>query len=127
MSTDAQRPVRGFVAGLGYLGVMHLRVLGQIPDVHVVVGVDVNPERRRALTRWHRGDVASLDEALAAEHSVPRVPRNPCCNASAAHAPAPQAAEPVMVEKPLAADEEGALALALEAGRSGVLTGVGHV
>jgi UDP-N-acetylglucosamine 3-dehydrogenase len=104
-------------------------VLSQIEGVDLVAGVDTSPERRAAAERGTRGlrTYADLAEALDAVR-----PDFACLAAPATILPALahqtiDAGVPVMVEKPLAADEEDALGVIRAAEERGVLLAVGHV
>ena len=120
---------RGIVVGLGAMGSNHLRVLSQIEDVEVVAGVDTSAERRADAERRHRDlrTYAGLAEALAAVQ-----PDFACIAAPATAIPALahealEAGVPILVEKPVAAAEEEALAVVRDAEERGILLAVGHV
>lgn len=123
------RLLDGVVVGLGAMGSNHLRVLEAMRDVvRVVAVVDVDPERLRATRAGSRVQrCSSLDEAL--EEAGPDFV---CLAAPVAHLPAlaeqaVQAGVAVLVEKPMAPDEESARALIELARSRGVLLSVGHV
>ena len=131
MTRELQPRIRALVVGVGYMGSIHLRALGQIPRVDVAGIVDPDPARLAAAAEAHRLDATfgTLEDALdRLGQSVDFV----CVATPAATLPtvamkALEAGLPVMVEKPLAAEEDEALALVLEAERRGLLLGVGHV
>jgi UDP-N-acetylglucosamine 3-dehydrogenase len=126
---ERHAPSRAVIAGLGHMGSLHARVLGQIEDVEVVAGVDPDRERREAFARRHPGALthATIEEALD------RAQVDFACVAAPAQALVEtgrtliEAGIPLLVEKPLAPDEQRALALVREAESRGVLLGVGHV
>jgi UDP-N-acetylglucosamine 3-dehydrogenase len=120
---------KGIVAGLGTMGTYHLRVLSSLPGVDVVGVVDPGQQRRDDATRIHPGLPAfdSLESALANVEAdfaclaapVDRLPE-------LAHQ-AIDAGLAVLVEKPMAPDEEEALELVRFAEEHGRLLSVGHV
>lgn len=117
------------VAGLGHMGTLHVRVLSQIERVEIVAAVDPDPVRREQFARHHPGVAvkATVEEVLA----VTEVDFA-CLAAPAAKLPVLgqtviEAGIPVLIEKPVAAEESDALALVQEAERRGILLGVGHV
>jgi predicted dehydrogenase len=125
-STDVKR---GLVLGLGVMGSIHLRVLGQLEDVEVVAAVDPSDERRERAARRMPGlrTYAALGEALEATQ-----PDFACLAAPAASLPELgreilAAGIPVLVEKPMAPSEDEALALIRDAEARGLLLAVGHV
>ena len=120
---------RGVVAGLGVMGSHHLRVLNAQPDADVVAMVDPSAERRAAAERLAPGAVAyaTLGEALAA-HELDFA----CIAAPVRQLPelahqALAAGLAVLVEKPLAPDEDAARALIRDAAQRGALLAVDHV
>jgi predicted dehydrogenase len=120
---------RAAVVGLGAMGSVHLRVLGQIDDVEVVAGVDPDPDRRALAARRHPGLQAFATLADAVRHARPDFV---CLATPAAALPvlaheALEAGLPVLVEKPLAPTEEAALAVVRDAEARGLLLAVGHV
>jgi UDP-N-acetylglucosamine 3-dehydrogenase len=121
--------MRGLVVGLGNMGAMHLRVLSQLPDVEVILGVDSDAERRAATHRSHRvtATYGSVDDALAAERVDFACLATPAPKLPGLARMLLEADVPVLVEKPMADDEGEALALVLEAERRGVVLAVGHV
>ena len=111
------------------MGSLHVRVLSQIEGVEIVAAVDPDPGRRDAFARRHPGAVTfdTIEAALAA-----RQVDFACLAAPAPYLPALadaliKAGVPLLVEKPVATDEDEALALIREAEQRGVLLGVGHV
>ena len=90
------------VAGCGYWGSKHVRVLHSMDDVAEVVAVDSCADRARKLARgyksasWH----ASLDPALADVDAV--VVATPPSTHVAVALAAIEAGKHVLVEKPLA-------------------------
>jgi predicted dehydrogenase len=126
---DDELPRRALIAGLGHMGSLHARTLGQIEGVEIVAAVDPDVGRRERFTRRYRPQAtyATIEEAL--DH----------CPIDFACLAAPPEMLPVLgrvvidagiallIEKPLAAQEQDALALISEAEARGVLLGVGHV
>ena len=115
---------RGIIVGLGVMGGYHRRVLGQIDGVEVVGGVDPSPQRREAA---QLPAFATVTEALRELR-----PDFACIAAPAAAMPAlaleaMEAGVPVLVEKPVAADESEALRVVEQARDRGLLLAVGHV
>jgi predicted dehydrogenase len=111
------------------MGSLHARVLSEIESVEIVAAVDPDAVRRERFARRHRqaSTYAAIDEAIE------KVDVDFACVAAPAEAlPAlgrvvVDAGIPLLIEKPVAANEEEALALVREADRQGVLLGVGHV
>ena len=127
--SESQTLHRGLVVGLGQMGSLHLRVLSQIETAQVAVAVDLDPERRLRAERQYPQlrTFAGVDEALAAcELDFACVATPAAALAPVAHAVL-DAGLAVLVEKPLADDEETALELVREAERQGRLLAVGHV
>lgn len=129
MTSPGSHPLRAVVAGLGVMGMHHLRVLSELDGVAPVAVVDPDATRRAAAERRYpsvRG-YASIDDALAAGPLDVA-----CCAVPVRHlVPTAQAALAaglhVLVEKPTAPTEEDARALIADAHRHGRVLGVGHV
>jgi predicted dehydrogenase len=123
------RPRRALVAGLGNMGSLHARVLSQIEGVEVAAAVDSDGERREAFARRHPNASlhATIEEALAGGGIDFACLAAPAATLPTLARAAIAARVPLLVEKPVAAEEEEALALVLEAQDRGVLLGVGHV
>jgi UDP-N-acetylglucosamine 3-dehydrogenase len=111
------------------MGSLHARVLSQIDGVELVTAVDPDPSRRERFARRYRRATtyASIDEAIE------RIDFDFACVAAPAemlpvlgHALI-EAEIPLLIEKPVAAEEDQALALVRDAERHSVLLGVGHV
>lgn len=126
---DGLAPHRALIVGLGHMGSLHARVLSQIEGVEVTAAVDPDPARReRFACRYPRTSTyATIEEALE------RVAVDFACLAAPAEVlptlgrAAIDAGIPLLIEKPVAADEDEALALVREAEQRGVMLGVGHV
>jgi UDP-N-acetylglucosamine 3-dehydrogenase len=111
------------------MGSLHARVLSQIDEVEIVAAVDPDAMRREQFARRCRyaTTYATIGEAI--EH----VDVDFACLAAPAEMlpvlgrAAIDAGIPLLIEKPVAADEEEALALVREADRRDVLLAVGHV
>lgn len=119
---------RGAVVGLGNMGSLHLRVLMQIEGVDVVAAVDPDASRRADAEHRHPGlrTFATLAEALELGLDFAGLA------APAAFLPgialeAISAGLAVLVEKPMAPDEDQALVIVAAAEAAGVTLGVGHV
>jgi UDP-N-acetylglucosamine 3-dehydrogenase len=120
---------KALIVGLGHMGSLHARVLNQIEGVEIAAGVDPDPARRARFARSVPGSstYATIDEAIA------RVEVDFACIAVPAQTLPVlgriviNAGIPLLIEKPVAADEDEALALVCEADRQGVLLGVGLV
>lgn len=124
-----EAPRRALIAGLGRMGSLHARVLSQIEGVEIAAAVDPDPARREWFARHYRGasTYVTIEEALesvdvdfaclaAPPEVLPMLGRT-----------AIDAGIPLLIEKPVAADEDEALALVRRAERHGVVLGVGHV
>jgi predicted dehydrogenase len=124
-----ETPRRVLIAGLGHMGAHHARVLGQLEGVRVTALVDPAATRREQFARRHPDATAYSTIESALEKAEVDVA---CLAAPAETLPglaraAIGAGVPVLVEKPLAADEHAALELIDEAERRGVLLGVNLV
>jgi predicted dehydrogenase len=126
---DDAAPRRALIAGLGHMGSLHARVLGQIDDVEIVAVVEPNLARRESFARRH----PRISTYTAMADAIDSVEVDFACLAAPAEAlpalghAAIEAGIALLIEKPLATDEGEALALVGEAERRGVLLGVGHV
>ena len=124
------RRLKGLVVGLGVMGGFHLRVLAGMPDrVELVGAVDPNEERRANAARLYPHvpafpDLASALEAGSADFAALAVPVQ---HLPALAQEAIAAGLSVMVEKPMALDEELALGIVQAAAEAGVVLSVGHV
>lgn len=121
---------RGLIVGLGHMGAMHLRVLNQIEGVEVVAAVDPRSERLRGLSQnYPRVQMyTTLQSALERRGEIDFVAvATPAATLPELGHELLAAGLPLLVEKPLAADEDAGLALVEEAERCGLLLGVGHV
>jgi UDP-N-acetylglucosamine 3-dehydrogenase len=126
---DYEPPRMALIVGLGHMGSLHARVLNQIEGVEILAGADPDEARRESFARrYPRASIyATSEEAIeGAEIDF-------ACLAAPAEA-LPKlgyklidAGIPLLIEKPLAADEDEALALVDYAQARGVLVGVGHV
>lgn len=123
-----QRPLRVALAGLGSMGRNHLRVLGGLDGVELVAVADPEPHVLAAAvaTSAARGiaDPAALVE-------VPELDALVIASPTRTHRELARAAIArgiaVLVEKPLAATVDEALAIVREAREAGVPVQVGHV
>ena len=117
--------VRVAIAGYGYWGSKHVRVLSTIPDVAVTV-VDPRPERRsQAAAHYPSSRVAErLDDVLEDVDAVV-VATSPSSHTDLASR-ALQAGRHVLVEKPLSTSSEDAEMLVELAEQRGAILMVGH-
>jgi len=109
---------------------MHVRVLSQLAGVDIVAAVDPVPERRNMLGASHPQIEmhATLGAALTRTEQLDFVViATPTASLPKLGHEVLAAGLPLLVEKPLAADEDEGLALVEEAERRGLLLGVGHV
>jgi predicted dehydrogenase len=111
------------------MGSLHARVLTQIEGVEIAAAVDSDPARREAFAHRHPGVCvrATIEEALAAAEVDFACLAAPALVLPRLGEAIIEAGIPVLVEKPVAAEESQALNLLQEAERRGVLLGVGHV
>ena len=122
--------LRGVVAGLGVMGSFHLRVLSEMAgEVELVGAVDPSEEARAVAAARHPGvpTYATLEEALSAGRPDFVGVAVPAAHLPALAGEAIAAGAAVMVEKPLALDEEAGAALVQSAESAGVVLSVGHV
>src|SRR2546423_50068 len=114
------------VAGCGYWGSKHVRVLHSIAGVDHLVAVDPRPERLRELERDYPAiDVFErLDDALENVDAV-IIATPPETHARCAMT-AMQAGKSVLIEKPLATSTLDARRLVETADKLGLVLGVGH-
>lgn len=111
------------------MGSIHLRVLNQLDDVELVAAVDPSEERRMVAERALPGLRTFADLGTAVRATSPDFV---CIAAPAGALPtlvheALEAGIAILVEKPLAAVEEEALAAVRAAEDHGLLLAVGHV
>jgi UDP-N-acetylglucosamine 3-dehydrogenase len=111
------------------MGSLHARILSQMEDVEIVAVVDPDPKRRELFARKnpHASTHATLDEAIECVEVDFACLATPAQVLPKVGRIAIEAGIPTLIEKPVAADEREALELVLDAERSGVLLGVGHV
>ena len=111
------------------MGTYHLRVLNMLPGVEVVAVVDPSEERRAEALRQYRGPVAHAGLEDALEHTAADFV---CLAVPVEHLPrlgtmALEAGLAVLVEKPMAPDEDAALEMIRLADARRLLLSVGHV
>jgi UDP-N-acetylglucosamine 3-dehydrogenase len=117
---------RGVLVGLGRIGTYHLRVLRAHPEVELVAIAEPSPERR-ATAPVDIPTFASLSDALAeVEADFACIAAPACWLPELAHESL-AAGLAVMVEKPMAVEEEAAMAVVADAERRGQLLAVGLV
>lgn len=119
-------PLKVAVVGAGGFGRHHVRILSGLPGVELACVCDRDPERARSMGEAHGApfcaDAADLPPGLDAA-----VVAVPTAHHVEVAVPLLQRGVPVMVEKPLARDPEGAEAICAAAEASGVVLAVGHV
>jgi predicted dehydrogenase len=111
------------------MGSLHARVLSQLEGVEIVAAVDPDPARRARFARGHQraSTYDSIEDALAQNEldfaciAAPATTLAPLGHAVIA------AGVPLLIEKPVATEEDEALAVVDDAERRGVLLSVGHV
>jgi predicted dehydrogenase len=116
------------VVGLGNMGSLHLRVLHAMQEAEVAVAVDPDVDRRAAARRTYPDlrVVETFGEALEEQLdfvglAAPAAVMPPLALEAIA------AGVAVLMEKPMAPDEEQALEVIRAADSQGVVLGVGHV
>jgi predicted dehydrogenase len=119
---------KGLVVGLGPMGLNHLRVLEAMPEVRIVAVVDSDAERLRAACAG-RGvpPYSGLDEALDVTRPDFVCLATPIDQLPSLAQRSLSAGVAVLVEKPMAPDEESGLALIRLARSRRLLLSVGHV
>lgn len=119
-------PLRAAVIGVGHLGKHHARILGGLPGVQLVAGVDLDLARAEAVVASIPGARACtnaaelLDEVDAVVIAVPTVDH------LAAARPFLERGIHALIEKPLAPSVAEADALVALAARHGATLAVGH-
>lgn len=114
------------VAGCGYWGSKHVRVLSGIPEVEQIVAVDPRDEPVLALRRTFPNLMGARDLESALPHVDAVVIATPPRTHKALASQAIAAGRHVLVEKPLATSTEDARSLIHEASAQGVTLMVGH-
>jgi predicted dehydrogenase len=126
MHTPMADGLRVAVAGCGYWGSKHVRVLHTADGVDELVLVDSREDRLRSLSRSYRVSRCYPALGLALEHVDAVVVATP----PSTHVPfalaAIRAGKHVLVEKPLAPTSAGARTLVTAAAAAGVVLMVGH-
>lgn len=129
MTPHTRDVLRCAVCGLGVMGMNHLRVLRQIPDVEIVGVVDLDPARRAAVVAAGHdvATFASFGELLTALPIDFVAIATPAVTLPDVAAEAIEAGVPLLIEKPLAPTEETAREMLRRALSAGVTAGVGYV
>ncbi len=127
--TASSQTLRAVIAGLGVMGSHHLRLLRDMRDVEIVAVVDVDRERGERAVADNPGARAyeSLTDALEAHELDFACIALPVAELPGATHAALDAGLNVLVEKPMAPDEEQALGMIRAAESRGLALGVGHV
>jgi UDP-N-acetylglucosamine 3-dehydrogenase len=121
-------PLRLGLAGLGTMGRNHLRVISNHPDTTVAAVADPAPEAlAAAVEQTGAQGFADPLEMIAGADLDGIVVASPTTNHPALAIAAVERGLPVLVEKPLAATVEDAIAIVAAARRKGVRVQVGHV
>lgn len=125
----AGRPPRGVLVGLGAMGALHLRVLRAMPEAELVAVVDPDPARRAAATPDGSGLTAhpTLGEALTAHELDFAGLATPVALLPELAHEALSGGLGVLMEKPMAPDEEAAAEVIADARARGQVLSVGHV
>jgi predicted dehydrogenase len=125
--SDAGRPLRVAVVGLGWIGEAHLADLAGRPDVTVTAVCDVDPAKAASCAERHGARAFTDLETLLAQEELDAVW---ICTPPRHHlAPTLRALErgvPVYLEKPVARNAEDALAIVEAVDRSGLVCAVGY-
>ena len=129
MSDAGRRPLRAGVIGLGMMGRNHVRVWDEAVDgVELVAVADPEPQAVRAATSGRRARGFDDPDRLLAEEELDLVS---IVAPTSLHLPvalaALRAGVHVLVEKPIAATREEALAMMRAADDAGRLLTVGHI
>jgi predicted dehydrogenase len=119
--------LRGVVVGLGPMGSNHLRVLQAMPEVRIVAIVDPDAARLAAAATGQARSCSGLDEALNETDPDFVCLATPLDQLPSLAQRALSAGVAVLAEKPMAPDEESALALIRLARSRHLLLSVGHV
>jgi predicted dehydrogenase len=126
MQTQRKSGLRIALAGCGYWGSKHFRVLNAADDVDEVIAVDSRKDRLENLAREYRGTRCFPDLGAA----LPQVDAVVVATPPSTHVPlalaAIRAGKHVLVEKPLAPTTVGGRALVDGAANAGVVLMVGH-
>jgi UDP-N-acetylglucosamine 3-dehydrogenase len=111
------------------MGMLHARVLSQIAGVEIVAAVDPDQARREQFARRYADVVtrSTIEEALEQRDIDFACIAAPAAMLATLGRAVIEAGIPLLIEKPLAREEDEALEVVYEAERQGVLLGVGHV
>jgi predicted dehydrogenase len=122
-----EKPLRLGVIGVGRMGSHHARLYSETEGVELVGVVDTDPARRdEARQKWQVETFDSVDSLL--ERGVDAVSiATPTVTHRAVGEPLLGARVACLIEKPLAASEDEARALAEVGERSGAVLQVGHI
>lgn len=121
MSTE----LRAGVVGVGHLGRHHARLFSSMPGARLVGVVDTNREQAAAIAAQFGAEVFESAAALATQIDLGSV-ATPTESHLEAALPLIDAGVPVLVEKPIAPDEQAARKLIERARERGVALMIGH-
>jgi predicted dehydrogenase len=124
--TEANRPIRVAVVGVGYLGKFHAEKYASEPGVELVAVVDANAERARDLAAQHGCEALSDARDLLGRVDCASV-ATPTPSHAAVGLMLLDGGIDVLVEKPIAATLEEARTLVRRAAELGRILQVGHL
>ncbi|MFN7965688.1 MAG: Gfo/Idh/MocA family oxidoreductase [Acidobacteriota bacterium] len=119
------RELRAGVVGVGHLGRHHARLYSSMPGVRLVGVVDTNPEQAAAIAAQFGASVFESAAGLASQVDLASV-ATPTESHLEAALPLLDAGVPVLVEKPIAPDEQVARKLIERAADRGAALMIGH-
>ena len=114
------------VAGCGYWGAKHVRVLSTLPNVGRIVAVDLDPRARKAIASAFPNVAVTADLSLALDEVSAVVIATPPHDHVATANAALRAGKHVLVEKPLTTSRRTAALLVECAGYHNLVLMVGH-
>ena len=118
------RTLRAGIIGLGRMGRHHVRVLGEMPDVDLVVAADT---QHRVPDSWRALDVVDTVEELLDRGIEMCVLATPTVTHEPIAVQLAEAGVATLIEKPLAHDTKAAQNIAEAFARTATLSCVGHI
>jgi len=118
------RTLRAGIIGLGRMGRHHVRVLGEMPDVDLVVAADT---QHRVPDSWRALDVVDTVEDLLDRGIEMCVVATPTVTHEPIAVQLAEAGVATLIEKPLAHDTKAAQNIAEAFARTATLSCVGHI